>query len=110
MKPMESSSESRTGPGLLLRVVLLPESLLYRGRERLRARLAKHPLLKGRQIAGACLANAGCKQPQQLLAYQYFRSIGAHPDVVIYIDGYNETALAMLENVCRGTAVSSPRG
>jgi hypothetical protein len=91
---------------LLLRVVLLPESLLYRGRERLRARLAKHPLLKGRQIEGACLANAGCKQPQQLLAYQYFRSIGAHPDVVIY----NETALAMLENVCRGTAVSSPRG
>jgi hypothetical protein len=79
------------------------------GRERLRARLAMHPLLKGRRIEIACLAASGYKQPQQLLAYQYFRSIGAEYDAVINIDGYNETALAMLENVSRGTAVSYPR-
>ena len=79
------------------------------GRERLRARLARHPLLRGRRVEIACLAASGYKQPQQLLAYQYFRSIGAQYDVVVNIDGYNETALAMLENVSRGTAVSYPR-
>jgi hypothetical protein len=38
------------------------------------------PLLKGRQVEIACLAAFRFKQPQQALAYHYFRSVGAQYD------------------------------
>ena len=39
-------------------------------------------------------AQGGFKQPQQLLVYTYFRSLGQELDLVINIDGFNEIALA----------------
>lgn len=44
-------------------------------------------------------ALGGYKQPQQLLVLSYFLSLGAHFDVVINLDGFNEVALPQADNI-----------
>ena len=41
----------------------------------------------------------GYKQPQQLMALNYFTALGGEFDVVINLDGFNEVALPGIENV-----------
>lgn len=45
------------------------------------------------------LALGGYKQPQQLLTLTYFLALGAHFDLIINIDGFNEVALSPTENI-----------
>ncbi len=52
-------------------------------------------------------AQGAFKQPQQLLIYTYFRSLGQRFDVVVNVDGFNEIALAAA-NASAGTAVEMP--
>ena len=41
----------------------------------------------------------GYKQPQQLMAFNYFTALGGEFDVVINLDGFNDVALPGLENI-----------
>lgn len=54
-------------------------------------------------------ANAGYKQPQQLLVLSYLLSLGAEFDIVINIDGFNEVTLPKTENVVNGVYPFYPR-
>ncbi len=55
------------------------------------------------------LALPGYKQPQQLIALSYYLAIGAHFDAVINLDGFNEVALPLEENLRRGVNPLFPR-
>ncbi len=68
------------------------------GEAAIREKLAASPALRGRKIKIVQLAMSGYKQPQQLLALNYVLSLGGEFDVVVNIDGYNETALVVGEN------------
>ncbi len=52
-----------------------------------------------RDVRLVCMAQAGYKQPQQLITLAYFLALGAEFDVVINIDGFNEVALPLLDVV-----------
>lgn len=77
--------------------------------ELLKQKLAEHPRVRGRRIQLVRLAMSGYKQPQQLMAYSYLTSLGAEFDLIINIDGFNETVLAIRENAEAFTAVAYPR-
>ena len=51
-----------------------------------------------KKIIVQTIALGGYKQPQQLLALTYFLTLGAHFDIAINLDGFNEVALAPAEN------------
>lgn len=60
--------------------------------------LKQLPVLSGKEIVVHTVAIGGYKQPQQLVALTYFLTLGAHFDLIINIDGFNEVALAPAEN------------
>ena len=77
--------------------------------ELLKQKLADHPRVRGRRIQFVRLALSGYKQPQQLIAYSYLTALGAEFDLIINIDGFNETVLGIEENAISNTALSYPR-
>lgn len=72
------------------------------GIETLIERLRAHPAFADKEIAVTRMSLGGYKQPQQLIALNYFLSIGAHFDLVINLDGFNEVALPPHSNVPKG--------
>jgi len=54
-------------------------------------------------------AVGGYKQPQQLMALNYMLMGGAEFDIVINVDGFNEVALPLVENVNYGVSPFYPR-
>lgn len=64
--------------------------LVRGGREVLEAELAAIPRFRGREPVIVSLALPGYKQPQQLAALNYLLALGAHFDVVLNLDGYND--------------------
>jgi len=77
--------------------------------ELLKERLQGHPRVRGRRIQFVRMALSGYKQPQQLMAYNFLMSLGAEFDLIVNIDGFNETTLAILENAELDTAIVYPR-
>jgi hypothetical protein len=65
------------------------------------------PEFQNKQIVLIKFASQAHKQPQQLLILNYFLSVGQELDMVINVDGFNEVALAYLNNKA-GTEVSMP--
>src|SRR5688572_15315296 len=65
------------------------------------------PEFQNKEIVLLKFANQAHKQPQQLMALNYFLSVGQELDMVINIDGFNEVALSYLNNKA-GTEVSMP--
>ena len=63
--------------------------------------------LRNRDIVVLNFAAGGYKQPQQLLALNYFMALGQRFDFVINLDGFNEIALAR-HNLAAGIAVGMP--
>lgn len=57
-------------------------------------RLASLPRFQGRAVDVRSLAVSGYKQPQSLLALQFMMTLGARPELVILLDGFNEVALS----------------
>ena len=53
-------------------------------------RMAELPRFAGRELVLVSLALPGYKQPQQLMALSWFLALGAHFDLVLALDGYNE--------------------
>ena len=72
---------------------------LFVRRHALETELKKIPILGQKKLVFANLAIGGFKQPQQLLALTYMLSLGAHFDVVINIDGFNEVTLPVNDNM-----------
>lgn len=72
--------------------------------------LEADPLLEGKTVEVVVLAMSSYKQPQQLLAYNYLTALGAEFDAVINIDGFNEVALAVIENFDNHTSMAYPQG
>ncbi len=68
------------------------------------------PRYKGKKPVFSVAAMAGYKQPQQLMAYNYLLSLGAHFDVIITLDGFNEITLGLTENVPKNISSVYPRG
>jgi hypothetical protein len=77
------------------------------GAPRLVANLQANPYFKDRDIVPLCFAHEGYKQPQQALVLAYFLSIGQTYDLVVNIDGFNDVALASLNDE-RGLDISMP--
>ena len=69
--------------------------------------LRGNPYFKGREIVPLCFAHEGYKQPQQALLLAYFLSLGQPFDLVVNIDGFNDVALAAL-NDDQGLDISMP--
>src|SRR4029453_9473525 len=62
----------------------------------------------GKAVRLLCVAAGGYKQPQQFLSLAYLLAQGAHFDLVINVDGFNEIALSPAENRPRGGAPLYP--
>jgi len=84
--------------------------LSVHGIEALFQELANVPRFRGKQFVVVRIALGGFKQPQQLMALNYLLALGAHFDVVVNLDGFNEIALAPRSNVPRGIFPFYPRG
>lgn len=74
---------------------------------RLEALFMKHVPEKDRRVTVLNFAQGGYGQPQALLTYTYFRSIGQRFDAVINLDGFNE-AMGKRTNQINGYHVSLP--
>ncbi|MDO8649570.1 MAG: hypothetical protein Q7R81_07385 [Candidatus Peregrinibacteria bacterium] len=79
------------------------------GAGELRATLKRHPFFAGKNIEIVSLALPGYKQPQQLLALNYYLSLGGHLDAVVNIDGLNEIILPSYENIPKHVFPFYPR-
>lgn len=67
------------------------------------------PAFRDKEIVIVRTALFGYKQPQQLLALAYLLSMGAHFDVVINLDGFNEAVLPVTENLQKRVFPFYPR-
>jgi hypothetical protein len=72
--------------------------------------LAKEAPGQGREFLVLNFSMAGDKQPQQLMVLNYLLALGAEFDVVINLDGFNEVALPVAENIPAGVNPFYPRG
>ena len=79
------------------------------GRASLRQELAKLPRFAGRRPVILSAANPGYKQPQQLIALTYLLALGAHFDLVLNLDGFNEVALPPVELIPNGVNPHFPQ-
>jgi hypothetical protein len=77
------------------------------GAERLLQDLKQNPFFRTKDLVPLCFSHEGYKQPQQLLVLTYFLEIGQPLDLVINLDGFNDVALATL-NDRRGIDISMP--
>lgn len=64
---------------------------------------------KGKEVKMTVLALGGFKQPQQLMALNYFLALGAQFDMVINVDGFNEIVLPYSDNLPFGIFPAYPR-
>lgn len=71
------------------------------------ALLAEDPRTAGRPVRVVNHGRIAMKQPQQLFLVQYLLNLGLAPDLLVNIDGFNETAIAN-ENVALGTHPAYP--
>jgi hypothetical protein len=77
--------------------------------ERIIKNLKKLAPFKDKKINLVVYALGGYKQPQQLIALNYFLALGAEYDIVINIDGFNEIVLPYADNLPHHVFPSYPR-
>jgi hypothetical protein len=73
------------------------EDIVYHGADAMIEQLK--PLFPGKEFVIVKAVMGGYKQPQQLMAFNYFTALGGEFDIVINLDGFNEIALPVAENV-----------
>ena len=83
--------------------------LYFQAGDTLIEEIGRLPIADGKRVELLCTALGGMKQPQQLMALNYFLTLGAHYDVVINLDGFNEVVLTLRENFERGVYPFFPR-
>ncbi|HZR83361.1 MAG TPA: hypothetical protein VFD92_19865 [Candidatus Binatia bacterium] len=79
------------------------------GAEALAEELSPIPELRDKRIVIVRAALGGYKQPQQLMALTYLLSLGAHFDIIVNLDGFNEVAITPEANVARDVFPFYPR-
>ena len=84
-------------------------NLYLDSKETLEKEINKLPSFKDKEIKIISLALGGYKQPQQLQALNYYLSLGGEYDIVINIDGFNEVALPLRDNIPTRVYPSFPR-
>lgn len=77
--------------------------------EQIISNLKKSSKFKNKKINLVVFALGGFKQPQQLMALNYFMSLGAEYDIVINLDGFNEIVLPYSDNLPFHVFPSYPR-
>lgn len=65
---------------------------------------------RGRHFEFINFSSAGYKEPQQLMVLNYLLALGAEFDVVINIDGFNDVALPLTDNLPAHVNPFYPRG
>ena len=80
-----------------------------KSRDLLIENLKSSELFKDKEINIILFALGGFKQPQQLMALNYFLSLGAEYDIVINLDGFNEVVLPFSDNLPFNIYPSYPR-
>jgi hypothetical protein len=73
------------------------------------ATLARCPAFDGQSVEIHSFAPGGYKQPQPLLTLAWLLGLGAELDLVLEVDGHNEVALPLVENVPHGVHPHYPR-
>lgn len=79
------------------------------GTKSLVEQLAASEFFRGKEFSFVRVALGGYKQPQQILALTYLLTLGAHFDIVINLDGFNEATLPLINNVSNNVAPYFPR-
>ena len=79
------------------------------GIDSLTKELGKFPPFLNKEIVIVRTALGGYKQPQQLMALNYLLVLGAQFDIVINIDGFNEVALPLRDNISKNVFPFFPR-
>ena len=79
------------------------------GIDSLISELRKSPEFLNKEIVIVRTAVYGYKQPQQLMALTYLLALGAHFDIIINLDGFNEVALPPAENMPKNVFPFFPR-
>ena len=97
--PIRSKSDDEVVVGLFGGSVAF--WLSVQGDQALLDELAQTPAFRGKRLVLIRTALGGVKQPQQLASLNYLLALGAHFDVVINLDGFNEVSLAP-ENAAKG--------
>ena len=77
--------------------------------ERIKRQLKDSEKYRDKEINLVVFALGGFKQPQQLLALNYFMALGAEYDIVINLDGFNEIVLPYSDNLPFHVYPSYPR-
>jgi hypothetical protein len=85
------------------------KELYQRNKQDLIKSLETIPAFASKKIRVVALAMSGYKQPQQLMALNYFLSLGAQYDIVINLDGFNEIVLPYADNLPFKVFPSYPR-
>ena len=78
-------------------------------REEITRKLQESGLFGNKKIEIVLLALGGYKQPQQLMALNYFLALGAEYDIIINLDGFNEIVLPYSDNLEFNVFSSYPR-
>jgi hypothetical protein len=94
--PLQAKSEEQVVVGIFGGSVAFWFSV--QGVDALFEELARVPEFQGKRLVPVRIALGAFKQPQQLLALSYLLGLGGHFDVVINIDGFNESTLALVSN------------
>jgi hypothetical protein len=68
-------------------------------RDTLIQELKRHEYYRDKEFVEIRLAMGGFKQPQQLMTLNYLLSLGGEFDILINLDGFNESALPLAENI-----------
>lgn len=97
LEPVNKRSDNRviialTGGSVALQSFLFSSDTLI-------SELKRSPVFAGKEIMLISIAGGGFKQPQPLMALNYFLVLGAEFDVLINLDGFNEVALPPSENI-----------
>lgn len=71
--------------------------------------MKRSAVFAGKEINLVVFALGGFKQPQPLIALNYFMALGAEYDIVINIDGFNEIVLPFADNLPHHVFPSYPR-
>ncbi|MCD4730456.1 MAG: hypothetical protein K8R74_07640 [Bacteroidales bacterium] len=77
--------------------------------DRIKQKLKESERYRNKKINLVVFALGGFKQPQQLLALNYFMALGAEYDLVINLDGFNEIVLPYSDNLPFHVFPSYPR-
>ena len=105
--PIQEASPDRVIVGLFGGSVALRNSIA--GLEDLREGLSAIERFRGKTLVFVRAAQSGYKQPQQLMTLNYLLALGAHFDVVINLDGFNDVTLPVTNNVPDGYFPFFPR-